>query len=96
MSPRQDPSRHVLVLLAMDNQGHFDNALSFDRNMLYFHVSPAGHDADRGRAEKSRQHQARDREVDDDAGHVHERATNDRGARGSRPARRNRNAASSP
>ena len=45
-----DPSQaHVLVLIALDDHGHFDNTLSFDRNALYFHVSPAlVTDADRG------------------------------------------------
>jgi hypothetical protein len=37
-----DPSvSHVLVLIAMDDHGHFDNVPSFDRNFLFFHVSPA-------------------------------------------------------
>jgi hypothetical protein len=37
-----DPSAaHVFVLIAMGDHGRFDNALSFDKNMLYFHVSPA-------------------------------------------------------
>ena len=45
-----DPSQaHVLVLVAMDDHGHFDNTLSFDRNIAYFHVAPAlVTDADRG------------------------------------------------
>lgn len=45
-----DPSQaHVLVLVAMDDHGRFDNVLSFDRNALYFRVSPAlVTDADRG------------------------------------------------
>jgi hypothetical protein len=45
-----DPSgAHVLVLIAIDDHGHFDSAISFDKNMLYFHVTPAlVTDADRG------------------------------------------------
>ena len=45
-----DPSQaHVLVLIAMDASGHFDNVVSFDRNALYFHVAPGlATDADRG------------------------------------------------
>jgi len=37
-----DPSvSHVLVLIAMDDHGHFDNVPSFDRNFLFFRVTPA-------------------------------------------------------
>src|SRR5215831_17116592 len=32
---------HVFVVIAMGDHGRFENALSTDRNMLYFHVTPA-------------------------------------------------------
>jgi hypothetical protein len=31
---------HVLVLIAMDDHGRFDNVLSYDKNMFYFHLEP--------------------------------------------------------
>ena len=38
MDPQQ---AHVIVLIAMDDHGHFDNVASLDKNMVYFHVMPA-------------------------------------------------------
>jgi len=33
--------QYVLVVIALDDHGHFDNVLSFDRNALFFNVSLA-------------------------------------------------------
>jgi hypothetical protein len=33
--------KHVFVVIALDDHGHFDSVLSYDRNAMFFHVSQA-------------------------------------------------------